>query len=88
MSAGLAAFAQRIAARCSNASFKQVTEPVLRDDELTLFSQHPSAWDHYEASPPSYCRNVTWWVVSAKRVDTRSQPPARLIEACTLNKRF
>jgi uncharacterized protein YdeI (YjbR/CyaY-like superfamily) len=31
----------------------------------------PEAWAFFRAQPPGYRRTVTWWIVSAKREDTR-----------------
>jgi uncharacterized protein YdeI (YjbR/CyaY-like superfamily) len=35
---------------------------------------------YFEAQPPSYRRTVTWWILSAKREETRQRRLERLIE--------
>src|SRR3954453_8469558 len=37
------------------------------------------AWDFWNRQPPSYRRQMTWWVISAKRDDTRERRPSGLI---------
>lgn len=34
---------------------------------------HPRAWAFFQAQPPSYRRNVTFWVMSAKQEETRQR---------------
>jgi uncharacterized protein YdeI (YjbR/CyaY-like superfamily) len=39
-----------------------------------------AAWEDWGARPPSYRKAATWWVVSAKREETRERRLAQLIE--------
>ncbi len=41
-----------------------------------------AAWRYFQSAPPSYRKQVTWWIVSAKREDTRQRRLAILIESC------
>lgn len=41
-----------------------------------------SAWTYFEAAPPSYRKQVSWWVVSAKQEATRERRLDTLIESC------
>lgn len=41
-----------------------------------------SAWTYFEAAPPSYRKQVSWWVVSAKQEATRERRLNTLIESC------
>ena len=41
-----------------------------------------SAWTYFEAAPPSYRKQVSWWVVSAKQEVTRERRLNTLIESC------
>jgi uncharacterized protein YdeI (YjbR/CyaY-like superfamily) len=51
------------------------------DAELAArFRAHAAAWDFFTAQPPGYRRTATWWVMSAKREDTRRKRLATLIE--------
>ena len=41
--------------------------------ELWVGFYKKAAWTFLRARPPSYRRAATWWVVSAKRPDTRDR---------------
>lgn len=43
------------------------------------FKSNPRAWDFFRAQAPSYQRTATFWVVSAKREETRQRRLATLI---------
>jgi uncharacterized protein YdeI (YjbR/CyaY-like superfamily) len=38
------------------------------------------AWEFFQAQPPGYRRTATWWVISAKREETRAKRLATLME--------
>lgn len=42
----------------------------------------PEAWSYWEDERPSYRKQVTWWVVSAKREETRERRFRILLESC------
>lgn len=42
----------------------------------------PEAWDYWKGERPSYRKQVTWWVVSAKREETRERRFRILLESC------
>ncbi|MBI3924258.1 MAG: YdeI/OmpD-associated family protein [Armatimonadetes bacterium] len=46
-----------------------------------LFSGHPEAWNAFASAAPSYRRTSSFWVMSAKRAETRDKRLATLIEA-------
>jgi len=50
------------------------------------FRGHAAAWEWFSAQPPSYRTMATFWVVSAKRPDTRARRLATLIE-CSAERR-
>lgn len=50
------------------------------DEQLARFRAEPAAWSYFQAQPPSYRKTATWWVVSAKREDTRERRLTALIE--------
>jgi uncharacterized protein YdeI (YjbR/CyaY-like superfamily) len=52
------------------------------------FRSHEGAWRFYQSQPPSYRRSATWWVVSAKKEDTRARRLAQLIEDSTHGRRL
>ena len=77
--AGLAAYTVRDAARADGSSYENRPRELPRPF-LTRLKANPAAWTFYRARPPSYRRAATWWVVSAKRADTRDRRLQRLID--------
>ena len=45
-----------------------------------------AAWAYWESRPPGYRRIATWWVISAKREETRERRIATLIEDCAAGR--
>lgn len=43
------------------------------------FHSHPKAWDFFQVQPPWYRRTATFWVVSAKKEETRQKRLGTLI---------
>lgn len=76
--AGLEAFARRREDRARQYSFEQ-GKVSLGDAFEAEFRANAKAWSFFEAQPPSYRKTATWWVVSAKREDTRKRRLATLI---------
>ncbi len=76
--AGLAAFAARAAERSVIYSHEQ-DDPTLDPAQEAEFRANPAAWDSFSARPASYRKAALWWVVSAKRDDTRRKRLAALI---------
>jgi len=77
--AGLRAFEARSETNSGRASFEQeVVE--LPAEYLDLFRANAAAWEFFSAAPPGYRKTVTWWVISAKREETRRKRLARLID--------
>lgn len=52
----------------------------LDDAQVAKFKRHKAAWRFFESQPPSYRRVAAYWVVSAKRDETRARRLAALIE--------
>ena len=52
------------------------------------FRANRKAWAHFESRPPSYRRPAIWWVVSAKREDTRARRLRTLIEDSGAGRRI
>ena len=47
-----------------------------------LLRKNPEAWDFFASQPPGYRKTAIWWIVSAKRENTRLARLATLIECC------
>jgi uncharacterized protein YdeI (YjbR/CyaY-like superfamily) len=79
--AGLAAFEARTERRVGIYSYEQARDAAKLDAEQErAFRANAAAWEWFQAQPPGYRRSATWWVVSAKREETRSRRLATLIE--------
>jgi uncharacterized protein YdeI (YjbR/CyaY-like superfamily) len=78
--AGHAAFALRKEARSGVYSHEQPGEPELDGDQRAAFEARAGAWERFRAQPPSYRKAALWWVVGAKRPETRARRLATLIE--------
>ena len=77
---GLQAFAQRTEDRSGIYSFEQQGEVELGEEFERLFRANPAAWDYFQSRPVGYRRTATWWVVSAKKDETKRRRLATLIE--------
>lgn len=85
--AGLAAYQRRRADRSGVYSFECDHARLGRDAERR-FRSDADAWDFFSRQAPSYRRAATWWVVSAKRDETRSRRLERLIFYSATGKRL
>jgi uncharacterized protein YdeI (YjbR/CyaY-like superfamily) len=85
--AGRAAFADRRENRSGVYAYEQ--RPVeLPEPYSTLLKQNAAAHAFFTAQPPSYRKLATWWVVSAKKEETRAARVAKLIEVSLAGKRL
>ena len=78
--AGLQAYEQRRENKSGIYSYEQRDQIELTEAETKLFKADPKAWDFFESQPASYRKAVLWWVVSAKKEETRAKRVATLIE--------
>ncbi|HWT25077.1 MAG TPA: YdeI/OmpD-associated family protein [Solirubrobacteraceae bacterium] len=86
--AGVAAFAARDEARSGVYSFEQREAARLSSEQEARFRADAEAWAWFEAQAPSYRRAVTWWVVSAKREETRARRLETLIAESRAGRRI
>jgi len=79
--AGLAAFEARTGERSGVYSFEQKDQEkvVLSEAQAREFQAVPGAWEFFQAQAPWYRRTATWWVISAKKEETRAKRLATLI---------
>jgi len=85
--AGLRAFEARRDNRIGIYSYEQ------RPQELPAkyarpFRANARAWKAWRAMPPSYRKAATWWVISAKREETRERRLTTLIETTARGERI
>ena len=78
--AGEAAYARRRDDRSGIYSFEQRKEPQLEPEQQAQLEANAAAWEYFSARSPSYRRTAIWWVISAKRAETRARRLATLIE--------
>ena len=84
---GAAAFARRDAKRTQRYAYER-TAAELSAADRKRFQADPAAWTFFRAQAPSYQRVVTWWVVSAKKDETRRRRLEALIAASARGKRL
>lgn len=76
--AGLKAYAARKENKSGIYSYEQrsaeLVEPYQR-----LLKQNKAAWNFFQTQPPSYRKAVSWWIVSAKKEETRLKRLEKLI---------
>jgi uncharacterized protein YdeI (YjbR/CyaY-like superfamily) len=77
--AGRAAFEARSEARTGTYSYENRPQE-LPPEYLRPFKKERAAWKFFEAQPPSYRRTAIWWIVTAKKEETRQKRLAKLIE--------
>jgi uncharacterized protein YdeI (YjbR/CyaY-like superfamily) len=75
---GLAAFGARREDRSGLYSHEQA-EVELPEPYLGLFRRSPEAWAFHQEQPPSYRKAANWWVVSARKEETRRKRLETLI---------
>jgi len=76
---GLAAFAARDEKRVYSYSYEE-RERALDAAYEEKFRANAKAWEFYTAQPSSYRRPVNWWVMSAKKEETRWRRLAKVME--------
>jgi len=83
--AGLKAYAAREPQRSGAYSFENAPRKLAAADEKQ-FKADKIAWEFFQRQPPGYQRLAIWYVVSAKKPETRSRRLAHLITE-SLNER-
>jgi uncharacterized protein YdeI (YjbR/CyaY-like superfamily) len=86
--AGLAAFEQRRADRSGTYAYEQREVAALTADREAVFRATPGAREFFSSQPPSYRHTATWWVVSAKRAETRERRLAQLVDDSAHGRRL
>ena len=79
-SAGLAAFEKREGKRSEIYSYEQRKNAKLPPAYEKEFRRHPAAWKFFRALAPWYQRTSTYWVISAKKEETRLKRLGLLVD--------
>lgn len=78
--AGLAVYEKRKPEKSEGYSFEQKKAIKLPDEFEALFKKNKKAWTLFKSMAPYYQRTATWWVISAKKEETRLRRLNTLIE--------
>jgi len=82
---GLRAFAARIENKSGIYSYEQRTTE-LEESHATHLKKNKAAWNFFQIQPPSYRKMISWWIVSAKKEETRMARLAKLISESAKGK--
>jgi uncharacterized protein YdeI (YjbR/CyaY-like superfamily) len=85
--AGVQAFAARQENRSGIYSYEQRRDQ-LEEPYAGFLKKHRTAWEFFEAQPPSYRKVIGWWIVSAKKEETRMDRLNKLIDASAKRERL
>jgi uncharacterized protein YdeI (YjbR/CyaY-like superfamily) len=85
--AGLAVFEKRDASQSEGYSYER-KEAQLDAAMEKKFRANKAAWTFWEKQPPYYRRTLSWWVISAKREETRAKRLEQLIAASAEGRRI
>ena len=85
--AGMRAYERRKDDRSGIYSYEQ-RSPELIEPYATTLKKNKAAWKFFSAQPPGYRKMMNWWIVSAKREDTRLERLAKLIKASENRERI
>jgi uncharacterized protein YdeI (YjbR/CyaY-like superfamily) len=86
--AGLAAFDERTERKTGVYSYENRHQARLDDDAERTFQANEPAWAFFQRQPPSYRQTAIFWVVSAKREETRARRLATLIDCSEKSERI
>jgi uncharacterized protein YdeI (YjbR/CyaY-like superfamily) len=78
--AGVAAFERRSDDRTAIYAYEQRKTAKLDAEQERRFRANPGAWKWFQAQPAGYRRTASYWVISAKRPETRERRLEQLIE--------
>ena len=85
---GLRAFALRAEEKSGIYSYENRHAAVLDKWDEQQFRASLEAWNFFQAQPQSYRKTAIWWVVSAKRAETRRKRLATLVAKSKENHRI
>jgi uncharacterized protein YdeI (YjbR/CyaY-like superfamily) len=84
---GLKAFAARIENKSGIYSYEQ-RSTELSEPYAKLLKKNKAALNFFENQPPSYRKMIGWWIISAKKEETRMARLAKLISESAKGKRL
>ena len=84
---GLKAFAERIENKPGIYSYEQ-RSTELKQPYAKLLQKNKAASNFFNKQPPSYRKMIGWWIISAKKEETRMARLAKLISESAKGKRL
>ncbi len=86
--AGLAAFARRSEKKSAIYAYEQREEAAFDPSFERRFREREAAWTFFAAQPPGYRQLATYWVMTAKKAETREKRLEKLIEVSGAGQRI
>ena len=84
---GLKAFAARIENKSGIYSYEQRSTELV-EPYATRLKKNKCAWNFFRTQPQSYRKMIGWWIISAKKEETRMARLAKLISESAKGKRL
>ena len=84
---GLKAFAARIENKSGIYSYEQ-RSTELKQPYAKLLKKNKAASNFFKKQSPSYRKMIDWWIISAKKEETRMARLAKLISESAKGKRL
>ena len=85
--AGLKSFRARRENKSGIYSYEQ-RRAQLEEPYNSMLRKNKAAWDFFQPQPPWYRKQAGWWVISAKKEETRQKRLKKLIEDSACGKRL
>ena len=85
---GLKAFELRKEEKSGIYAYENRKSAVLGRAAEKRFRSRPKAWEFFQNQPASYCQTLIWWVVSAKKEETRQHRLEKLIAESGAGRRI
>jgi uncharacterized protein YdeI (YjbR/CyaY-like superfamily) len=86
--AGMTAFQKRTPAKSHVYSYENRKTAILSSAATKLFRTESAAWKFFQQQSKSYRQTAIWWVVSAKRPQTRENRRQRLLASSKAGRRL
>jgi uncharacterized protein YdeI (YjbR/CyaY-like superfamily) len=86
--AGLEAFARRKPEKSGIYAYENRKSAVLDKADEKRFRSNRKAWEFFQRQPPGYRQLAIWYVVTAKKEETREARLRKLIAQCEAGRRI
>ncbi len=65
--------------------YDAVEDLIIPEDLQTALEANPTAQTYFEAFAPSYKKGILWWIISAKRAETRAKRVEKTVRMAAQN---